>query len=520
MDLPAILTVLIVVLVTVSLRKGRSVSKIKELPCPNNASLLFGHEWDVFSNVVGSKFTEWFNKYGPVYRMKGALFHPDILVVADRAAVNHIFSTNSYNYVKAPFFSPVVERLIGRGIIWSEGSLHKRFRRLMDSTFSPAKIRDMSPDVFEATSSLQTRLTQHLQDNHGEATIDALSWTSSTTLDVIGRVGFGYDFKAGESEEAKAIKEDWAQQVVAGMSPTAFYAEVVLRAFPILLRLPVKSMQAQGRMKVTMDRLSRRLIESAESGEDGGKRKGVNFLATMLNASGEGRMTKQEMIDNVSHLVIAGYETSAMTASMVLWELAKNPSCQQKLREELIRLGREPSYDDLTSNKDLPYLDAVVKEGLRCFPAAANYGRVALADDVLPLETPITAPSGEVLTELPIRAGQSINLPHISINTLTSVWPDGELFRPERWHEPSGLPSKSKALTSWSGILTFGAGPRMCLGYRLAILELKAVLAVLIRNFAFEPTVDVVEKRYAVVLQPKVVGKEGPQMPLKVVFAT
>ncbi|KZT28759.1 cytochrome P450, partial [Neolentinus lepideus HHB14362 ss-1] len=502
----------------------------------DNASFLWGHEWDVFSNIVGSKFTEWFNRYGPVYRMKGAFFHPDILVIADHAAINHIMSTNSYNYVKAPFFSPVVERLIGRGIIWSEGSLHKRFRRLMDSTFSPAKIRDMSPEVFEATSNLCTRLVQHLQNHHGEATIDALSWASSATLDVIGRVGFGYDFKAGESEEADEIKEGWAEQVIAGMSPTAFYAEVVLRAFPILLSLPVKSMQAQGRMKVTMDKLSRRLIDSAEASSFVEERKGVNFLATMcrsmfprwelgpyltmtVNASGEGKMTTQETIDNVRAYSIAGYETSAMTASMVLWELAKQPSCQQKLREELVKLGREPSYDDLSSSSELQYLDAVVKEGLRCYPAAANYGRVALEDDVLPLDTPITTPSGEVVTEIRIQAGQAINLPHISINTLESVWEDGQSFRPERWIEPNGLPPKSKTLTSWSNMMTFSMGPRMCLGYRLAILELKAILAVLVRNFTFELTDDKVEKRYAVVLQPKVVGKEGPQLPLKVTIS-
>ncbi|EPQ52860.1 cytochrome P450 [Gloeophyllum trabeum ATCC 11539] len=510
-----------IILILVVLSVPRASIEINQ----DNASFLWGHEWDVFSNSVGSKFTEWFNKHGPVYRMKGALLHPDMLVVADPAAINRIMVTNSYNYVKAPFFSPVVERLLGRGIIWSEGSLHKRFRRLMEGTFSPSKIREMSPNVFEATSSLQTRLVQHLQDNHGQASIDVLSWASSATLDVIGRVGFGYDFRGGESEEAKDIKEGWAEQVIAGMSPTAFYGEVILRAFPILHSLPVKSMQAQGRMKVTMDKLARRLIASSERNPEKAQGKGVNFLATMVNASGEGKMTTQETIDNVSHLVTAGYETSAMTSSMILWELAKQPSCQQKLREELVKLGREPTYDDLISGAELPYLDAVVKEGYVngsiSSNSAANYGRVALADDVLPLETPIITPSGKEIRELRIRAGQSINLPHISINTLDSIWGDGQVFRPERWTDPRGLPLKAKGLSSWSNLMTFGAGPRMCLGYRLAFLELKAIIATLIRTFKFELTGEHVEKRYAVVLQPRVVGKEqeGPQLPLNVTFA-
>ena len=48
---------------------------------------------------------------------------------------------------------------------------------------------------------------------------------------------------------------------------------------------------------------------------------------------------------------------------MTLYELPRNPGKQQRRREELIALGREPTYEDLTSPDKLPYLDAVVKEG-------------------------------------------------------------------------------------------------------------------------------------------------------------
>lgn len=83
----------------------------------------------------------------------------------------------------------------------------------------------------------------------------------------------------------------------------------------------------------------------------------------MTKATEEGRMTVQETIDNLASLVVAGYETTASTVDFTLYELAKNPECQQKLRDELHMLDGEPSYEDLEGAHRLFYLDAVVKEG-------------------------------------------------------------------------------------------------------------------------------------------------------------
>ena len=60
---------------------------------------------------------------------------------------------------------------------------------------------------------------------------------------------------------------------------------------------------------------------------------------------------------------VVGHEGPAAGIDMTLYELVRNPGKQQRLREELIALGREPTYEDLTSSDKLSYLDAVVKEG-------------------------------------------------------------------------------------------------------------------------------------------------------------
>ncbi|TFK47310.1 hypothetical protein OE88DRAFT_1602746, partial [Heliocybe sulcata] len=116
----------------------------------------------------------------------------------------------------------------------------------------------------------------------------------------------------------------------------------------------------------------------------------------------------------------------------------------------------EPTYEDLTSTSCLPYLDAVVKEGLRMYPTSTHNARVP-SEDVFPLEIPVRSPSGDLIRELLVSAGQ---VRAFSIY----FWVDGDTFKPERWIEPDGLPPKDKLQMGWSNLLTFNAGPRQCLG--------------------------------------------------------
>ena len=115
-----------------------------------------------------------------------------------------------------------------------------------------------------------------------------------------------------------------------------------------------------------------------------------------------------------------------MTTSYILYELARNPEIQSKLREEVRGMEKQISAESI--NK-LAYLDAVVKEGyvsvlisiacihftmvvftllhsLRIHPAGPLTQRMALRDDIIPLTEPIVSENGEILRSVRVRAGQ------------------------------------------------------------------------------------------------------------------
>jgi len=73
--------------------------------------------------------------------------------------------------------------------------------------------------------------------------------------------------------------------------------------------------------------------------------------------------SSEELIEHITTFSLVGYETSSSVLHFTLWALAKDPACQQTLREEILQFGREPTFDEIWNGEALPYLEAVVKEG-------------------------------------------------------------------------------------------------------------------------------------------------------------
>ncbi|KAI5989969.1 cytochrome P450 [Pisolithus albus] len=155
-----------------------------------------------------------------------------------------------------------------------------------------------------------------------------------------------------------------------------------------------------------------------------------------------------------------------------LLELAQHPNIQNKLREELLSFGGEPSYDQLTN--DFPYLDAVVQEGLRLHPSVPELTREAAEDDVIPLLDPVWTKSGEIVDSIVIERRTILSVPISRINCSDTIWgPDAKASKPERWLERNGIIKKAQEVQGYRHLLTFGDGPRSCSGKMFALAEIK-----------------------------------------------
>ncbi|PBK71918.1 cytochrome P450 [Armillaria solidipes] len=496
-------------------RRNRAVSKLQCAPL-DQAHWLWGHEYAIWSseaNVKHSQHSRWATILGPLYRIKAPLFGNDVVVTSDNTAAQHILQ-HCYRYVKAPEFRPTAERWLGKGVIWAEGDEHKHQRRLLAPAFTLAAVRGMMDDVIACVERTAIGLSEHLASQGGDAVVNLSPFISSCTLDIIGRIAFGHDFGGGISEDAQNIAESWHHDVLLAHTFAGFFAPILLVKFPWIQKLPIAALQTDGVAKQVAHRIGSQILKD-NAAENSGK----DILSILLdnqkhNKKESERLSDGTLLANISTFLMVGHETTSCSIIFSLYELAGQPDIQDKLRREIHALGSDLNYDSISN---LSFLDAVIREGLRLHAPSPRTDRVALEDDVIPFSRPIVAANGHAITSLPIKAGQIIQIPTSVLNTDPEVWgPDAHVFKPSRWLEEA-MPSDQLPRGPVSGLASFLDGPRNCLGWRLAVLEFKVILALLIRDFSFERTGAKVEEFRAATTQA-FVGDEV-MMPLRVCLA-
>nr|BAK09405.1 cytochrome P450 [Postia placenta] len=480
----AVLIVLASALYCVVSNLFQSKTSVQALPVPLGAQWIWGHERTVFVREPGRAFRGWIREKGLTFRIKAAFRAPDVVVLSDPVGIAHILQKKVYDYPHSQVVRPRVARLLGKGLGWVEGETeHKRMRHMVTPPFSHENIRAMSQDIAAASMQIVDDLTLEVQGSSKDSSYNALEWTAKATLNVIGRVVFLHDFEGGNSEDAKLILNARRRGVNPVLQYAGFLTLMLLRRFPILNKLPIWAIQSQG--------LAKMVIQSGVAYEMIRRNEGLvgniqpkqqrDLLTRLLSAHAEGRISRQELLEQISTFVISGHETTTQTLGFTIFELARHPDIQRRLRAELAELGREPTYDDFHAR--LPYLDAVLKETLRLYPGLPYMERTAACADIIPLRDPVQLSTGQLITALPVAPGQVVLIPIIAIHRLDAVWKDADTFRPERWlHD---LPASESLCNGWANTLAFSDGPRSCIGMRLAIYQYKVILTQMMGRFRF-----------------------------------
>ncbi|KAK0460546.1 cytochrome P450 [Desarmillaria tabescens] len=503
-------------------------SPLRLLPLPPGAATLWGHEKTIFMDEPGRVYRKWIKEIGLTFRIKAAFGAPDILVVSDPEGIAHILQKRIYDYHHSAVVRPRVARLLGKGLGWVEGEEeHKRMRRITRPALTADNVKAMSPDIIEAATQVISDLVRLVQDSGSRVEVDAIDWAGKATLNVIGRVAFLHDFNQGNSEEARRILNARKSSIPAAATYFGYLTLMLLRRFPFLNNLPIPQIQRQGLAKTTIQsgvakELVNRYQHLADESSDREnyqqdllsrlRESASSFMDSVLfehavRASSEEKLSVSELYEQISTFIISGFETTTATLSFSIWELARHPDKQQRLREELSTINGDPTFNDFQNG--LPYLHAVLKETLRLYPALPYMERVATKPDVIPLRQPLQLANGQVVHHVVVRPGQTVLIPIIAIHRQDSIWADADTFRPERWLED--LPPQEQLCSGWGNLLAFSDGPRSCIGIQLALFNYKTILSSWIRQIQFEDTGLEMSLKISSSLQPWVRGDRDKQ---------
>ncbi|XP_030586628.1 thromboxane-A synthase-like isoform X2 [Archocentrus centrarchus] len=175
-------------------------------------------------------------------------------------------------------------------------------------------------------------------------------------------------------------------------------------------------------------------------------------------------MTEDEIVGQAFVFLLAGYETSSNTLAFTCYLLALHSECQLKVQEEVDDFYTRYESADYTNVQELKYLDMVICEALRLYPPGFRFAREVDHDCVV---------NGQFLPK-----GITLEIPAGFLHYDPEHWPEPEKFIPERF-TPEAKASRHPFV-----YLPFGAGPRNCVGMRLAQLEIKMALVRLFHSFS------------------------------------
>lgn len=381
---------------------------------------------------------------GPVVHLKVPVEHA--LLVSDPALADEVLVQRAKQYGKRTRGYFALTRLLGHGLLTSDGDFWKRQRRIAQPAFHKKRVEGfadtMTQDTLAFADGLQARAAQ------GEP-VDLAEGMMQLTLKMVGKTLLSTDLTGDSAQVGQALT--WLLKDLQDR----------ITGFNLPLWAPVPGSLRFKRARGALDALVYRVIAQRRRAGPGDDLLGM-LMEARDEDTGEG-MTDVQLRDEVLTLLLAGHETTANALAWTFALLSQHPHVERAVRAELAAVlqGRTATAADVRA---LPYLGAVVKESMRLYPPAWLLARRAEREDVL---GGVRVPKGSVV----------LISPYV-LHRAPQVWRNPMGFDPERFLAPDLKLGRCD-------YLPFSAGPRKCIGDGFAMMEAQLVLATLLQRFSF-----------------------------------
>lgn len=373
-------------------------------------------------------------------------------IVGDPVALAELFATPVESFRWGHKFN-VLGFVVGEGsMIVSDGPDHRRRRGSVQTAFSRRRLNGWIPTIVEQTDVAIDAVIERAGDVG--ARIDLYPVARQMVLDVVVRALFG-ERLAGRAAEIGDLFQ----------RPQDYLESPAIHQIPH--RIP-----GTRRAKVRADRVALDVIIDAEIADRRANPSGdpLDVLEALVQ---DGSLSDAEIRDQVVTLIGAGYDTTSASLSWMLWCAALAPAVWEGLRVEADEvfgsLGSDNGPRDHTVLSRLSLADRVMRETLRLHPAGV----------ISPREAAVDVTIGDHV----IRKGTLILWSAHLAGRDPDSWPHPLDFDPDRFLDPS---PEQKALSDAAWV-PFGKGPRNCIGFMLAQMELTLMISRIAQRLDLEP---------------------------------
>ena len=440
----------------------------------------FGNYKEIAKSGYLDCMKKWMSQYGPTFVLY--LGVRPVVVTEDAEVIKSIMVTNFENFVNRSFTIPLSEKgQVRATLIQMRDETWRRVRRTVTPGFSSKKLKMMAPLIQKSCERLRDKMAAVSDTN---TSVDVYKFFASFTVELTLATEFNRDISS-ESGEDNPINKAIASvfEVITSSFDNQLAKEqltMVMSHFP--WSVPILTFLARktkiGKSWDYLEETALKLMEDHRNNTTNENR-GNDFLQMLLEKHNENGVTQSsgyvindEIIGLILTIVLSAYETTNNTLSYTIYLLALNPSIQDKLIREIkdyYDANPDSSLYDAAENID--YVTMVLDEALRMFPPLAMPTRecrqtCAVTDDLI------------------IEKGVDIAFPIFTLHRNPTYWPNPDKFDPERFN-----PNNEQSYPTFAYI-PFGEGPRVCVGKRMVLLEIKMALITIFRKLHFNRTAD------------------------------
>lgn len=424
------------------LKFGAMNQPLKQIPGPSGLPIL-GVMPEMVNDMLGL-FTKTAREHGGIAQFK--LLNKPYFLITDPDYVKYILQDNYKNYIRGRSVE-TGRVLLGNGLPLIDGDFWLRERRLLQPAFHRERLGKLASTATDVIGSALDSWSQRIQT---QPTLDMDEEMMRLTLTIIIKSMFSADIDHKISALSHAFNV---------ASKFMLWRSQQMWAPPLWFPMP-RNVEYNHAVKTLNDTI----YPLIESGRKNPQDDLLGMLLEMRDVETSEGMTNQQARDEVVTIFFAGHETTAATMSWAFYLLSQHPEVVEKMQIEIKSVLGEstPTFTDLSK---LTYMQQVLQEVLRLYPAAYLFAREAVKDDVL--------------DGYPIPANTLIFITPFITHRDSKFWPQPERFDPERF-TPEQIASRPRQV-----YYPFGEGPHLCIGNNFAMMEMQLILTMTLQRFRF-----------------------------------
>ncbi len=434
----------------------QALRRIADLPGPKGLPFL-GNALQFRSPSLHLELEAWAAQYGPYYQLRAA--GRRILVLSDHQVVASVLRNRPGAFSRTARLREIGQEMgLQPGVFSAEGEDWMRQRRMVMAGFDPGHVRAYYPALVKVAQRLVKRWTHAAQR---QETIVLQSDLMRYTVDTIAGLAFGAEVDTLGSDG------DVIQQHLDKVFPALFRR--ITAPIPLWRIFPSRADRALARSMLEVNKAVESFIAQARArmqAEPQRHTRPQNLLEAMLAAADrpDSGLTDTQVAGNVMTMLLAGEDTTANTIAWMIYLLWTHPQALARACDEVrnkVRDCQQPTMDEVA---DLEFIEACIHETMRLKPVGPQLPLQANADVLV---GGVQVPKGTIV----------INLLRVD-SVHEDLVPQAAQFEPQRWLDAN---NPAKRLST-----PFGAGPRICPGRYLAMLEMKIAMTVLLGHFDIE----------------------------------